>query len=156
MKRMGFLLLAALLAWPAIAQEQVTFDSEINVPIGATEVLRFPENVEIVKVLSKGVVEAIGITSRQISLTGIAVGSTVLLVYGANDRQIYSARLVVEGDARGHRVNVYSKKDTHEYYAYYCTPTGCRRIKDELEGPPKQSAQETKTTTIYKRSGLYD
>jgi hypothetical protein len=147
------LVFIALLTGPVSAADpdQVIFDSEINVPMGAVEVLKFANPFETVKVISKGVVEANAITDHQLALTGIGLGSTVIYVYGPEGKQLYSARILVEGEARGHRVNIYSKKETHEYYAYYCTPTNCMRIKDDLEGAPRGATQESRTTTIYKR-----
>lgn len=152
MRRVALLLL--LLIGPASAQKGVelaTFDAEIAVPLGAVEVLRFADRIDTIKILSSGVVEAQAISDRQISLTGKGLGATILYVYDVNGRLIYSARVLVEGEGRGHRVNVHAKQNTHEYYAYYCTHVGCRRVKDELEGPPRSTTEST--TTYQSPSG---
>ncbi|HXJ59408.1 MAG TPA: pilus assembly protein N-terminal domain-containing protein [Verrucomicrobiae bacterium] len=141
-----------ILGFPAVAQPEIPVaeeHTEIFIPLGYTEVLRFQSVIDTVKVVTKGAVEANPLTDRSIALTGIGIGSTIMLVYAPNGELLYKSRITVAASEPGHRVNVHSKPNApHEYWAYYCTGTRCARVKDDLEGAPPDS-RISRSTTIY-------
>ena len=77
-----------------------------------------------------------GPTDRELILVGKEPGSTNVLVFYRDGQAIVELKIVV-GQEYG-KVRIYSKPVLHSYWAYNCTPTGCSRVGDPMEGQAAQ------------------
>lgn len=133
------LILCALTGLANSQTREVKPANSITLGVGQTRIYRFDEPISQVNVISKGIVEANALSDRQISLVGVAIGETVLNVFGGDkDRLLFDATVTVNPES-GHIVKIYGtgKNDDANagFIQVYCNQLGCGRPDRDLPVP---------------------
>ncbi len=141
MKR--WLLVTALLfsAGNAVAQapQEVIPEGEIWLAVGQIKIFRFEETIGRVNVVTQGQVEATPQSDRQISLVGVAAGSTQMFVFNPDGKRLYGATVNVTSEP-GRIVKMYGTGKNNDLYnpgftAMSCNEFGCARPDKDLPVP---------------------
>ena len=144
MKQAALALIAVFLSCE-LAESQTLQDRgpsqvpEIAIAPGRVTVIPLPRSAKGIYVGEPDIVSALpGGMSNTLVVTAKKPGSTNIVVLDNDDRTILDATILVPASTN---VRMYSKTAgkgealVHEYWAYYCTPTGCTRTDDPHEGP---------------------
>lgn len=151
----GSLAFAFALAGPAAGQDQSSGAAfNVDVPVGFAGVWIAPKAFRDVVVGDDTTLGVSPLTDRSVTITARKVGQSNLLFLDADHMPVANLTVSVLG-ASPQLIRMHSKPNTHEYYAYVCSPTGCVRSEDSKEGPVPEPPVTNNTierqTIIYGR-----
>lgn len=138
---------------PQTAAGQRDEPGVVSVDPGFARILRFDKPFRTILVGDENVARVAAQSDRVLSVVATAPnGTTNLIVLDEGGNELFSGTIRVAGRSV-HRVEIASKKLTHEYWTYYCTATSCHRTKDPFEGEVPKVTEERRDITIRNAPG---
>jgi hypothetical protein len=148
MKRLALVFL--LLAGNAWAQPPEILEPEdrIELGVGESRTLKFEQPFKSWDSAIPDIVKLLPQSDRQLTVTGTALGTTLMFIHDEQGSVIYTATVSVLPSA-GHLVKIYGNRrgrsSSKDFVSYFCTETGCGRADtDKPEDPTVLSITQTR------------
>lgn len=146
--RLAILVLYFALVSAAYAQSPQIVDpgDRIELGIGESKTFRFPQPFKSFDTATPNIVKFLPQSDRQLTITGVDLGQTLMFIHDDRDQVIYTATVSVLPGA-GRLVKIYGHRNK-DFRGYYCSETGCGRADLEKRLANGRDPDDPIATTV--------